>query len=80
MSNRAFVDPTSVSEIGSDTAKVYTEAGQIVIEADGLSFSIVAVSGSIVAEGTVNGRSTVAVPAGIYLVKIGRTVAKVAVN
>ena len=51
----------------------------IAIEANGLNVSVISTTGIILWSGTIHGTRLVTVPAGIYIVKGGDSVIKVAV-
>lgn len=62
-----------------DALRVATMPRTIAIEANGLNVSVISATGIILWSGTINGTRLVTVPAGIYIVKGGDSVIKVAV-
>lgn len=77
-------DQSGIDEVGADSrAAIVTEAGTILLKgfAAGTSYAVANLSGVVLASGETTGSDvTVSVAQGIYIVKCGNVVAKVAVR
>lgn len=73
---------TDASFLSEKAVKIYSGAGSLVIEspAGEVPVTVCTLTGRIKAERAVTGTESIALPAGIYIVKAGKEIRKIAVN
>lgn len=72
---------SGVAEVGSEDAAISTNANGVVVRAnEAVAVSIFNAAGQVVKSEVADGETTIAVPAGFYIVRAGNAVAKVVVK
>lgn len=71
---------SSVSKVASDNAKIVATTGAVNVYADNARAEVYTLTGAKVNSTMVNGEATINLAAGLYIVRVGNTVAKVIVK
>lgn len=80
LGNTVTVANSAIEGVDCSETRIFAEGNAVVIEAVATPYVIVNASGVAVATGTAEGRTTVELTPGIYIVKAGTATAKVAVR